>query len=126
MPYDKLIKLPIDYVLRQVKAKDRKQKKVGKITIGNHLVNCHSVRLQTFKQGTVCVSCGLQGEYFWLERNGNPQYHLNLYGRNKHGHEVLMTKDHIIPKSKGGSNGLHNMQTMCIKCNNKKADTMPK
>ena len=43
-------------------------------------------------------------------------FHLNLYGINN-GEEVMMTKDHIVPKSKGGSNGLKNMQTMCTVCN---------
>ena len=33
-----------------------------------------------------------------------------------------MTKDHIIPKSKGGKNELSNYQTMCTYCNNEKAD----
>jgi 5-methylcytosine-specific restriction endonuclease McrA len=125
MAYEKLIKLPIEYVLRQIKPKVKGVKRAKKINIGPVSVNCASIRLQTFKKDTVCVSCGIQGEFFWLERNGNPQYHLNLYGLNEYGHEVLMTKDHIIPKSKGGSNGLHNMQTMCTKCNLKKADKLP-
>ena len=33
-----------------------------------------------------------------------------------------MTKDHIVPRSKGGGNGLHNMQTMCIVCNQEKGN----
>jgi 5-methylcytosine-specific restriction enzyme A len=35
-----------------------------------------------------------------------------------------MTRDHIIPKSKGGSDHLNNMQTMCTKCNNKKGNSI--
>lgn len=34
--------------------------------------------------------------------------------------EVLMTKDHIIPKSKGGKNNLSNYQPMCCICNKQK------
>jgi 5-methylcytosine-specific restriction endonuclease McrA len=33
---------------------------------------------------------------------------------------ILMTVDHRIPKSKGGSDDLSNLQTMCHSCNHKK------
>ena len=33
-----------------------------------------------------------------------------------------MTKDHIIPKSKGGKDILDNFQTMCFECNTKKGN----
>ena len=36
-----------------------------------------------------------------------------------------MTKDHIIPRSKGGPDCIENFQTMCEECNNKKRDIMP-
>ena len=36
-----------------------------------------------------------------------------------------MTKDHIIPRSKGGPDCIENFQTMCEECNKKKRDTMP-
>jgi len=35
-----------------------------------------------------------------------------------------MTKDHIIPSSKGGVNKLRNLQTMCVTCNVKKGNTI--
>jgi 5-methylcytosine-specific restriction endonuclease McrA len=35
-----------------------------------------------------------------------------------------MTKDHIVPKSKGGKDMLSNTQTMCVICNTKKGDTL--
>lgn len=95
-----------------------------------------SQRYELFKtKGTVCVNCGLEGKFFALEKqkqpnyqNGeelpeNDRYHFNLYGYNENDEEVMLTKDHIIPKSKGGSNTLDNYQTMCSVCNWSKGNT---
>jgi len=95
--------------------------KVISIPIGSH-------RYQMFvTKGIKCVNCGIEGKYFAIERGkcDNPnKFHLNLYGINKHGKEVMITKDHIIPRSKGGKNILSNYQPMCIHCNQKKADKL--
>jgi 5-methylcytosine-specific restriction endonuclease McrA len=83
-------------------------------------VKVSSLRLLNFKvHGIVCVGCGIRGEYFIKEKHhvSDVSYHLNLYGRDKDGEEVLMTRDHIIPGSKGGPNILSNLQTMCMDCN---------
>ncbi len=96
-------------------------------------VKMFSLRLRTFAlHGTCCVTCGICGEFFALEKHlstshyeDKQRYHFNLYARNKEGEEVLLTKDHILPKSKGGADSLDNMQPMCIICNNKKGDNLP-
>ena len=76
-----------------------------------------------FTKGMRCVNCGIEGRFFAKEKTLNDQrYHLNLYAVNAIGQEVLMTKDHIIPKSKGGKNKLENYQTMCMVCNAKKGN----
>lgn len=79
-----------------------------------------------FTKGYTCIHCGLQASFFALETSGKKimRYHLNLYGYDKNGKEVLFTKDHILPKSKGGKNHLSNYQTMCVHCNNKKGNNL--
>jgi 5-methylcytosine-specific restriction endonuclease McrA len=90
-----------------------------------HNVRMTSLRYKLFAtKGCVCIKCGLVGWYFSLEKHGNDttgKFHFNLYGV-KDGKPVMMTKDHIVPKSKGGSDRLENLQPMCVDCNSKKAD----
>lgn len=97
----------------------------GKIDFDGDKINCNSQRIQLFSQkGIKCVDCGLEAEYYRKTPNGSHApgtYHINLYGV-KDGVEVLFTKDHTKPKSKGGRNHISNYQTMCTKCNSKKAD----
>lgn len=40
------------------------------------------------------------------------------------GSKLQLTIDHIVPKSKGGTNAIENLQTLCNSCNNKKGDTL--
>ena len=36
-----------------------------------------------------------------------------------------LTVDHVYPWSKGGSDGMENLQTLCASCNSKKRDKVP-
>lgn len=84
------------------------------------LIKIATLRLQVFKRSLVCVSCGLVGSIFLLQKqiNRNESPHLNLYAirRAEPSHEeyVLMTKDHILPVSRGGKDVLCNLQTMQV------------
>lgn len=82
-----------------------------------------SQRYQLFAlKGVACVSCGVKGSFFAKEKlKDETVYHFNLYSI-KDGIEILMTKDHIIPKSLGGKDNLSNYQTMCKICNEKKGN----
>ena len=98
-----------------------------KHTILRHVtVPMGSHRYQTFAlKGTDCLHCGIKGKFFALERsiaNSKTKFHFNLYGIDDYGEEVMITKDHIIPRSKGGRNILSNYQPLCIRCNQQKAD----
>lgn len=95
----------------------------NKIDVDGYNVTPYSLRYEVFNKSCGCCVCGIDGLYFALEKNRSEKgnsYHFNLYGIDKNGKEVLMTKDHIIPKSCGGSNTLDNFQTMCTNCNEKK------
>lgn len=100
-----------------------------KIFLDGDLIKPNSQRYQTFfTKGCNCVVCGIKGSFFAKERifGSNEVYHLNLYAIDTNGNEVLMTKDHIIPKSKGGRNTIDNYQTMCCKCNFEKGNQLEK
>lgn len=96
----------------------------------------YSVRLLTyFVHGTDCIcnGCTVKGAFFAAERQinqrtGKPNtvgHHLNFYGYDAEGNEIMMTSDHKIPKSRGGSkNGINNRQPMCTVCNNVKGDQL--
>ena len=78
-------------------------------------------RLRVFHHhGTHCASGGCQkkGVYLIKAKNSDGGFHVDLYTSDFE----LMTIDHIVPKSKGGSNDLSNLQPMCHTCNTKKAD----
>lgn len=87
------------------------------------LVNMGSLRYATFARSLVCVICGVQGSVMRLERDVGKDCppHFNLYAVVDNNH-VLMTKDHIRPRAKGGKDCLDNMQTMCYICNGLKRD----
>ena len=97
---------------------------------GSFMVKTSSLRLELFRQNPCCVSCDRKGTLWMLQahRAKDPP-HLNLFHvgdevtewkRLSENGLVLMTKDHIIPRSKGGPTSLTNLQTMCTICNNKK------
>jgi 5-methylcytosine-specific restriction endonuclease McrA len=87
---------------------------------GSFVVNVGSTRLSCFKKNNRCVTCGRVGELWLLQSWSGERPHLNLYSVGHRGGLTLMTQDHIMPKSKGGTNELWNLQTMCRVCNNRK------
>jgi len=106
--------------------KPTNQKRKDRITveIAGEFVNPTSWRYRLFLlKSTECVHCGLKGTIWALERHIakktgkiSERYHINLYGITPDG-EVMLTKDHITPRSLGGKDTLHNFQTLCHTCN---------
>lgn len=105
-----------EYLLRN---KDTYQHKSDMVVDGFHVYPVSLRYMNFYQHGTTCVCCGKQGTHFRL--CGDPatdRRHFNLYADDG----TLMTKDHIIPKSKGGLDQVANMQTMCTRCNSKKGN----
>lgn len=116
--YKRFTTLPIDEVLRAISREEA-------LEVDGMKVSVRGPRLRTFLKGTTCAGCGIKGTYFVVEAT-KPHYdnpHLNLYAK-KGNTEIMMTSDHIYPKSKGGGNALKNRQPMCLPCNHKKADNV--
>lgn len=92
------------------------------------MIYMDSQRYEVFKKkGVKCACCGIEGKYFAKEKaEKDSRYHFNLYAITKKGKEVLMTKDHIIPKSRGGRDMLENYQPMCKICNERKGAKVTK
>lgn len=97
----------------------------SRFNLHGHSLKGKSLRYRTFNKSLSCAACGAKIEFFAFEREPqNPGCCANAYGYDKEGKEILFTKDHIIPVSRGGSNEADNLQTMCGPCNFEKADTM--
>lgn len=123
----------VEFILKEIvldnlgksKKNSKKVEETLEVEIKGEKIYALSDRYKVFfTKGYKCCDCGIEGKYFALERNINEatRYHLNLYAVDENGKEILMTKDHIIPKSLGGKNHLDNYQTMCCICNNKKGN----
>jgi len=116
--------IPVEDILHKLKNVQRDGNQY--MLIDGDPVKITSQRYAVFQKSLTCKHCGLIGSIFYKEK-GHPSYrafHLNLYAIDKQGNEILMTKDHRIPKSKGGPNDLSNYDTMCVKCNVKKGNKL--
>jgi hypothetical protein len=111
LPEDVLPYISSENIVREYKIGKKKYK-----------VRMNSQRYYVFQKSLSCVSCGIEGNKFLLEQyNTDRNPHFNFYAE-KNGKRILMTKDHILAKSNGGSNKLENYQTMCSVCNNLKGN----
>jgi 5-methylcytosine-specific restriction endonuclease McrA len=97
----------------------------GVLKYNDIILTKFSSRYCVFLNSLQCVSCGMKGIFFAIEKDKAVTaniYHLNLYSVNSLSEEILFTKDHIIPRSKGGKDILSNYQTMCKTCNHNKGN----
>ena len=85
-------------------------------------VDMSDSRYRVFAKSLTCSRCGCVGTTIRLEYSWHPKGwvdpHFNLYAADGR----LMTQDHVIPRSKGGSDEDSNLVTMCNPCNEKKGN----
>lgn len=91
-------------------------------------LNCRSTRMKLLfvhKEWT-CRCCGIKASFAAVERSPSSKVwkSLNFYGYDWNGQEVLLTWDHIKPRSLGGRNTLQNSQTLCVLCNTIKGNDL--
>lgn len=80
-------------------------------------------RLSVFyHKGLICANpqCNKEGKFLIMGEAPNRGIHVDVYTENLE----LMTVDHILPKSKGGSMTLDNLRPMCKTCNTKRGNKL--
>jgi 5-methylcytosine-specific restriction endonuclease McrA len=121
--YERLGTIELNELSTALIAKKSKEKFLG--------VWCktNSLRVRVLKNNDyTCQHCGLRGLFAAVERarvqtpHATP-YHLNVYGKNADGVDIMLTHDHVIPRAKGGQSTEQNGQALCRPCNQLKADS---
>lgn len=75
-----------------------------------------------------CWNCNIEADRFIAKHHKNDLNKppvLELFAHTEHA-LVMMTRDHIIPVSLGGSDHVDNLRPACEICNNKRKNTMNK
>jgi hypothetical protein len=74
-----------------------------------------------------CPYCEAHANQWVLTRHKNDKANspvLELFGETADGHLVMMTRDHIIPKSFYGYDVIENLRPMCELCNHSRGNHM--
>lgn len=91
-------------------------------------------RLKVFvHKGLACSNpdCDKEGDriVYWYDYGWTPPQDGAVFSKGLHidvlAGDTLMTVDHVLPKSKGGTNHIDNLVPMCSPCNQRKADKIP-
>ena len=74
-----------------------------------------------------CYRCGCVADRWIADKHANDKQGppvLNLYATDRNGQLVLMTRDHIIPKSVGGIDHIDNLRPACATCNEQRGNKL--
>ena len=113
---------PDQFIEKGASDNGRRYKKIHRTySIGGQFyrVKMSGQRMALLGRERECACCGHTGVLFRLESSGCYSPHFNLYGAHESG-LILMTMDHINPRSCGGKTFPGNLQLLCKICNEKK------
>lgn len=122
--YDVLKEYPVQTILDLVDG-------TGKLEIDGMVIPVDKEKMLSFKNSIKCLTCDVHATHFSLEKIKNcshgiyGKYHFNLYGKLMDNTPVMMTVDHIILAKNKGRHHHSNFNTMCTKCNARRADKFP-
>jgi len=99
----------------------------GQQTMPEYKASLSTAKMRNFfHHGVKCKNCDVKGNVFRLQRYSDARnWHLNLYQVSSGNPDILITMDHVIPKSKGGIKDINNIQPLCSPCNNLKGNKLP-
>lgn len=104
--YKILEKISIETAIERIKSKQITSKRFSTV----------------LKLGECCKGCGVKRSYVAQGRDNGGSLHWDLYAENG----VMLTIDHILPKSRGGKDHFDNYQLMCTTCNRGKDNVLDK
>lgn len=102
--------------------------KENRLVKGKLISACSGWQLFKSLQGNTisCYNCGCEADR-WIVDKGKNDFQglpvLNLYGTYL-GQLILMNRDHIIPKSLGGTDALENLRPACEVCNSARGNRL--
>lgn len=100
-----------------------------RVTLRGITFSAASDTVDCVKRNQTCSECGVTGNVWVVLKNNDEKTmeipSLHLFHKTHNNKYVLMTKDHLVPRSLGGKDSRTNYQTMCTLCNRKKDKLLP-
>jgi hypothetical protein len=101
--------------------------KNSRIVAGREIALCAGIKLFISSSRPItCYNCDCSADRWIMGKgkreNGRPT--LNLFGTRSDGKLLMMTRDHIIPRSMGGLDLIENLRPACEICNNNRGSEM--
>lgn len=128
-PYVHLDRISLEDGISAITQNLEEKVKAFRVQVGAYYeVHVTSLRLRTFAvKGTKCYICGAQATHFSIDRQRQKSElelpHMNLWGINKDGSELLFTHDHVLSRGQGGADRIENAEPCCSTCNFEKSKT---